>query len=228
MSEPRKRPPEKRRRIPVVSRAGRYALRIVSTALVLALLIALLPYASGLIHLLFPTAGDLAKRGVTVISRKLEQSARLETSTAEVEGVISSQAALKILGWNWNVRDNAIRYRYRASVGVDLRKAAAEAAGGRIVVSLPEPEVLTDSIEMLELERNDRYLEMKEEEQQKLLNEERERLRAETLARYGSSGELWQNTVKALEDTFAGWLGLTGGEVRFEFVPRAEQPEEST
>ena len=36
---------------------------------------------------------------------------------------------------------------------------------------LPEPEILTDGIEMTGIERNDRYLEMREEEQRKLLEE---------------------------------------------------------
>ena len=201
---------------------GRFLIRVVGTALSLALFVVLLPYVSRLAVRLLPQQEDYAQQQAIILSEKLSASARMETSKADVSGVLSSTVVAK---WIGTVRNNSYTYSYHASIGVDLSKATARASGNTVIVTLPEPEVLMDSIEVTSEVTDDFWSRMSTKDRDAMLAEEKLRLRTEQLEKYSLSGELWDNTVKALEGTFSSWTGLLRGSVSIQYEQAA--PAES-
>ena len=77
------------------------------------------------------------------MKQKLESSSRLEVTTVEEEGVLEAKTRVVLLG---TVGKTSIRYRYNASVGIDLRRVEVTEEEDAVVFLLPPWEILNDGI----------------------------------------------------------------------------------
>ena len=193
--------------------------RTVGSALTLVLVIVLLPHASRLMNSILP---DLSGAAVTVsatLARNLQQSARLETTAAEEEGVLESATDALFLG---QVQKVTVRYTYRASLGIDLRKVQVKVTGNTITLLLPDMEVLSDSLTPEEISKDDFWYPLTEERLQTLLNQEQERCRAYYLEEHAHTDQAWADTVAALEGTVSQWIALGNDRITIEYAHQAQ------
>ena len=102
-----------------MKKTGKWALSVFSRALVIILVILLLPYAKDLLRLVVPDVTGEIRTQSRIIEQKLESSQRLEVTSVDEEGVLESNTSVIIFG---TVGTTSIRYRYTASIGVDLSK----------------------------------------------------------------------------------------------------------
>lgn len=187
--------------------------RVIGAAITLVLVIVLLPYASRLASSLLPDLSGAAMNTTVLLSHKMESSARLETATIEDEGVLNATTNALFLG---QVQSVSIQYVYRASIGVDLQKVQISLRGQTITLTLPEMEVLSDSITPIQVEKDDFWYPLTEERRQKLLDDELTQCRERCLEEYLSSDEAWNNTIAAVESTVSGWLSTAAPGVTVE------------
>ena len=80
----------------------------------------------------------------------------------------------------------------------------------RIVFMLPEPEILNDGIEALEISRNDFFSKRIDKSVEKLLSEQREKCREQYLKDQQYSQKTKEDTVKAFNETVCQWLESSG------------------
>ena len=69
----------------------------------------------------------------------MESSKRLEVTTVDEEGTLEAKTSVVLLG---TVGSTTIRYRYSASIGIDLAKVEMSADGDSLVFLMPDPEIL--------------------------------------------------------------------------------------
>ena len=189
--------------------------RVVATAVTVVLIIVLLPYASQLASAVLPDLSGAALNTSILLSHKMENSARLETSLIEDEGILNSTTNAMFIG---QVQSVNIQYIYRASIGIDLSKVKMKVRGATITLTLPQPEILSDSITPQQVEKDDFWYPLTESRRQKILNDELMLCRKRCLEEYITSDEAWQNTLSAMENTISGWLtaSSSGVTVRYE------------
>ena len=117
------------------------------------------------------------------------------------------------------VGSTEIRYRYTASVGIDLSKVIMDAETDRIVFIMPEPEIMNDGIEALEINQHNFFSKAIEKSVEEILNEQRMKCRDEYLNRTEYTERNWEDTIKAFQDTICGWLDQYGERhYEFEFI----------
>lgn len=195
--------------------------RVVGAALTLVLVVILLPYGSKLASALLPDLSGAAMNATALLSHKMESSARLETATIEDESILNATTSALFLG---QVQSVSIQYVYRASIGIDLQKVQISLRGQTIILTLPEMEVLSDSLTPIQIEKDDFWYPLTEERRQKLLNDELAQCRQRCLEEYLSTDEAWANTVAAVESTVSGWLGAVVPGVTVEICPSEAAP----
>ena len=193
----------------------RYLARVVATALTIVLIAVLLPYASRWASSILPDLGGAALNTLILLSHQMQQSARLETATVEDEGVLNASTSAMFLGTVQNV---TIRYMYRASLGIDLRKVGIRVENDGITLLLPEVEILSDCLDPVQTVKDDFWYPLTEERRQKLLEGELVKCRERCLTEYAASDEVWQNTVSALSDTVSAWVSTGGVTIRYERI----------
>lgn len=193
----------------------RWLSRVAATVVTVVLIIVLLPYASRLASAVLPDLSGAALNTSILLSHKMENSTRLETSVVEDEGVLNSTTEAMFIG---QVQSVSIQYLYRASIGIDLSKVQMSVRGSTITLTLPQVEILSDSITPQQVEKNDFWYPLTEERRQKLLESELALCRQRCLDEYTTSEEAWQNTVSAIENTISSWLSNSnsGVAVRYE------------
>lgn len=194
--------------------------KLIGSALTLTLVIALLPYASRLLSAMLPDLSGAATTLSATLSRHMQESARLETSAVEEEGVMTSTTDALLLG---EVQSVDVRYTYRASLGIDLRKAQLQVSGNTVTLLLPDVEVLSDSLTPEEIVRRDFWYPLTDERLQTLLQQEQERCRAYYLAANEANEQAWENTISALEHTIGQWIALSSSGVELHYAPLAQQ-----
>lgn len=194
--------------------------KLIGSALTLTLVIALLPYASRLLSAMLPDLSGAATTLSATLSRHMQESARLETSAVEEEGVMTSTTDALLLG---EVQSVDVRYTYRASLGIDLRKAQLQVSGNTVTLLLPDVEVLSDSLTPEEIVRRDFWYPLTDERLQTLLQQEQERCRAYYLAANEANQQAWENTISALEHTIGQWITLSSSGVELHYAPLAQQ-----
>ena len=133
-----------------MKKTGKWLLTIISKAFVVILVILLLPFAKQLFQLILPDITGEINAQSRILEQKLESSQRLEVTTVEEEGVLEAKTNVIIFG---TVGTTTIRYRYTASLGIDLNKVVLTPDSDRIVFLLPEPLILNDGIEALKIDR---------------------------------------------------------------------------
>ena len=182
---------------------GRKLTALLSKVLVILLVVLLFPYGQYAFRALFPDLTGEIRMQSTVLELKLHSSSRLEVTTVEEEGVFVSDTSVIILG---TVGKTTIRYRYTASLGIDLKKVQLKAEQDRIILMIPEPEVLNDGIEALQIDRRNAFSFTIDPKMETLLSKQRQQCREKYLSEAAYSDRIWQDTVQALEKTFCDWL----------------------
>ncbi len=193
----------------------------VGTVLALALVLALLPYASGFLSRLLPDPGYASVRQSVVLSERLRGSARLETNQIDTEAVLQSSTTALLVG---TVQSVEIAYAYHASVGIDRSKVQVHVRGNTITLELPELEILSDSLTPTAVSRDDFWYPLTDERRQKLLDSELQIRRETVLASMSASEEAWQNTVEAIDNTIAQWISLGNNRISIEYARPASLP----
>ena len=202
-----------------MKRLLRYLARVAGTALTIVLIVVLLPYASRWASSILPDLGGAALNTSILLSHQMQESARLETATVEDEGVLNASTSAMFLGTVQNV---SIQYVYRASLGIDLRKAEIKVEDSVVTLLLPEIEILSDSLTPVQTVKDDFWYPLTEERRQKLLQDELDKCRERCLTEYAASDEAWQNTVSALSDTVSAWVSTGGVTIRYERMRRTQ------
>ena len=193
--------------------------RMVATALTVVLIAVLLPYASRWASSILPDLSGAALNTSILLSHQMQQSARLETSMVEDEGVLNASTSAMFLG---TVQSVTIRYVYRASMGIDLRKVGIKLENDGITLLLPEVEILSDSLDPVQTIKDDFWYPLTEERRQKLLEDELVKCRKRCLTEYAASDEAWQSAVSALSDTVSAWVSTGGVTIRYERMRRTQ------
>ena len=203
-----------------MKKTGKWLLSLLSKALIIILVILLLPLARTLIRRIMPDAAGEIRVQSMILEQKLESSKRLEVTTIDEEGILEAKTNVVILG---TVGSTTIRYRYTASIGIDLSKVIMTTDSDRIIFELPDPEILNDGIEALEINKNNFFSKAIEKSAETLLNEQKLKCREQYITEKQHSERAWEDIRKSFEDTICQWLENFGERhYEFEFVRQNE------
>ena len=156
-----------------MKRFGRWLLRLLRSALLLTLVLALMPWVSELVKNLFPE--PLNARTVSeILSHEMRMSRRLETCRVEDDGVLVSTVDAFLIG---TVQTVKIHYAYQASIGINLENIQIQYDEHQISITLPEIELLSDSLSPDEVDVKDFWYPLTENRRRHLLTEETEKRR---------------------------------------------------
>lgn len=194
--------------------------RIAATAVTIVLVVVLLPYASNLASAFLPDLSGAVLNTSLLLSHKMESSARLETNVVEDEGILNSTTNAMFIG---QVQSVTIQYTYRASIGLDLSKVQMSVRGNTITLTLPQLEILADSITPEQVEKDDFWYPLTESRRQQLLEDELALCRERCLSEYAASEDAWSNTLAAMESTVSGWLSAANSGVTVRYEQAAAQ-----
>ena len=142
-----------------------------------------------------------------ILKQKMESSKRLEVTKVDEEGTMEAKTSVVLLG---TVGTTTIRYRYTASVGIDLSKVVMSEENDSIVFMMPEPEILNDGIEALQINKNNLFSKAIDKSTETLLNEQKLKCREEYISNSKYTDRSWNDTVKAFEETICNWLDQYG------------------
>ena len=181
-----------------MKRAGKWILSLISKAIVIALVIMIVLFASDpLRDLIRNVKGEIDIQS-SILKQKMESSKRLEVTTVDEEGTLEASTSVIIFG---KVGSTVIRYRYTASLGIDLNKVIMDTDSDRIVFIMPDPEVLNDGIEALEINQHNFFSKAIEKSVEEILNEQRIKCREQYLKENEYTERNWEDTVKAFRET---------------------------
>lgn len=186
-----------------MKKTGKWAFSVFTKAIVIILVILLLPYAKELYHLIVPNVTGEILTQSRIIEQKLESSQRLEVTKVEEEGMIESKTNVIIFG---TVGTTTIKYRYTASIGIDLKNVIMTPDGDRIVFLLPEADVLNDGIEAIEINRHDLFSKAIDKSVETLLAEQREKCRQKFIIEKEHSDKIRNDAIQAFNETICRWL----------------------
>lgn len=208
------------------SNHGKRPLRLAFFLLFVILLVLLFPFLrQGWMNLFPDLRGEITAQS-TLLKQKLESSSRLEVTTVEEEGLLEAKTSVILLG---TVGKTSIRYRYNASLGIDLKRVGVREEEDAVVFLLPPWEILNDGITALEVNKQDFFSHAIDKSTETLLAEQREKCREQFEPGGGHDAELWADTTRALEETVCEWLASYGQRhYRFEFRKNwqeSDQPE---
>ena len=161
-----------------MKKARRWTLSLITKVLTVILIIMLLPYAKPLFSFILPdTTGEIRVQSA-VLHQKLEASKKLEVTSVDETGIMEAETNVIIFG---TVGKTTIRYRYTASIGIDLSKVIMTEDSDRIIFLLPETEVLNDGIEALEINRQDLFSKAIDKSIETLMSDQRLQCREQYL-----------------------------------------------
>ena len=189
---------------------------MVTKASVIALVIMIVLFAADPLRDLIRNVKGEIEIQSSILKQKMESSKRLEMTTIDEEGTVEATTSVIIFG---TVGSTVIRYRYTASMGIDLSKVIMDTESDRIVFVMPEPEILNDGIEALEINKNNFFSRAIEKSVEEILNEQRIKCREQYLKENEYTERNWEDTVRAFRDTICSWLDQYGERhYQFEFV----------
>ncbi len=197
---------------------GRWLAKVLGSALCIVLVFVTLPYASRLAAQWMPDLSGAALTQSATLAREIRSSARLETTTVDEEGVLTSTTTAFLIGV---VQSVAISYDYHASVGIDLSKVQLAVSGNTVTFYLPQPEVLADSLtpDYENSVINDTWYALTDVRRQELLDEEQLARRNAVTEDQASSQAAWENTVSVFEGYIAQWMQLADSRLTFRYEP---------
>ena len=199
---------------------GKWILKVITKAAVIALVIMIVLFASDPFREMLRNVRGEIRLQSTILKQKLESSKRLEVTKIDEEGTLEAKTSVVLLG---TVGSTTIRYRYTASVGIDLGKVVMSTDNDSIVFLMPEPEILNDGIEPLEINKNNLFSKAIDKSTETLLNEKRMKCREEYMESGLYADRNWEDLVKAFQDTICSWLD-DYGERHYQFVFIRENP----
>ena len=205
-----------------MKKTGKWLLGVITKVIVIILVVLLLPQFGRLFSLLPDITGEIDMQS-SILEQKLESSKRLEVTKVEEEGVFNAKTNVIILG---TVGSTTIRYRYTASLGIDLSKVIMTSDSDRIVFLLPAPEVLNDGIEAVEVNKHDFFSKAIDKSVESLLSEQKQKCRNQYLNEKEHTDQTWNDIVKAFDETLCQWLENCG-ERHYEFEFRRQESESS-
>lgn len=166
------------------------------------------------------------KNQSTILEQELKNSQRLEVTTVNEKGTFTSDSSVPVLG---KIGSTRIHYIYTASIGIDLSEVIMTVDTDRIIFMIPEPEILNDGIEALEIKRNNFWSFTVDKSIESLLNEQRVNCREQYMKEKQHSDKIWEDTVKAFNETICKWLDPYGErQYDFEFVRQNDPAAEET
>ena len=198
----------------------RFLIRMVSTAMILALTIAFLPCVTRWAGQLWPDPSR-TERVSEILRHELKESARLETMTVDDDGVLTATVQAALIG---EVQRVTIEYTYHASIGVDLEQVRVTAEGGTVALKLPAMEILSDSLTPTHIDRQDFWYPLTEKRRDQLLSEEREKRAQAALADARNNPEIRKKMTEKLQRLIQSWIGADTWLVTVEMT----LPEEET
>lgn len=197
----------------------RWLAKIVGSVITIILVIVFFPYVSRFAAKLLPDESGAAIKASAILATKLENSARLETLKVEEDGVLNYDIRAAFIG---SVGSVNVSYKYEASFGIDLTKVTMQASGDTIVFTLPQPELIQDTLTPSEVYHDDFwYKGFTFEDYEKLLESERSTRRGEYLEGEGKI-TLWNATVAAFEETIEPWLKGVSGNLTMRYELQSE------
>lgn len=186
---------------------------VVGTVIALVATIALLPYGSDLVNAIMPDVTSAAERTAAVLSSKMVEKTRLESIFVTETGTVNHEFVL----YSVSMGNVTFDYEYSASFGIDLSKVQMIVSGGRIVFLLPEPELILDSLDTSNNSVRAPLVHISNEDFNGLVEQERIRCRE----RYTSGEkrqELWDASVRAMQNTVEMWLTEVDSRLTFEYA----------
>lgn len=199
----------------------RWLAKVLGSALTIVLVIVLFPHVSKIAANLLPDESGAAIKASAILTSKLENSTRLETLKVEEEGVLNYDIQAALIGSVANIN---VSYNYDASFGIDLSKVTMVPSGNVITFTLPQAELLQDSLTPKEVYRDDYWFPgFSDAEYEKLLQEER-LARREVYLNGEQKDNLWNATVAAFEQTISAWLQSVNAGLSFNYIQAAEMP----
>lgn len=206
-------------------KCGKFALSVLSKVLVILLVVVLFPFARDLFGGLFPDLKGEITTQSRVLEQKLESSNRLEVTTVEEEGLLEAKTNVIVFG---TVGKTDIRYRYTASIGIDLKRVRLSLEEDRIVFYLPQWEILNDGITALDVKKQNFFSHRIDKSTEQLLEEQRTACGKQFLPGGSHDEKIWADVRRAFEDTVCEWLASFGQRhYQFEFLPDWEPAENS-
>ena len=208
-----------------MKKTGKWLFSLLTKVVAVILVILILPFAKNIAKHFFPDIYGEIQIQSMIIEQKLESSNRLEVTKVDETGILETKTNVVVLG---TVGTTTIRYRYTASIGIDLSKVIMTTDSDRILFLLPDPEVLNDGIEALEIKRNNLFSKAIDKSIETILAEQRSVCREQYLTEKQHSDQTWEDTVHAFNDTICKWLESYGERhYQFEFI-RQEEYEAAT
>ncbi len=177
---------------------------VAGTAAVILLVVVLFPYAKDL-------AGNISGKtqiNSVALKQKLASSERLETVRIEEEGTISAGTSVIILG---EIGRTTMEYFYKTILGLDLSKVDFHISGNQIIFTLPDLEILNDSIEKGRETRNNFISFRVDKDSEELLKEKQQELNYYFLTNPEKLAEEWEKTEKAFTESVGKWVQEAGG-----------------
>ncbi|MBQ8159624.1 MAG: DUF4230 domain-containing protein [Clostridia bacterium] len=205
-----------------MKRFAKWLGKIVARVLVLVLTIVLLPYASKYINRWMPDGTQSAVTLSAILERHMESSQRLETAVVEDTGVLTSTVDAKFIG---AVQKVTFYYTYRASLGIDLTKIEISQTGSRLEISIPEIEVLQDSLEPTSVEKDDFWFPLTEKRRMQLLEDEKLKCRTHYLEENAENQQAKEYAAESLKSFISQFIGTSFQEVEITYLE--ETAEES-
>ena len=190
-----------------MKKTGKWAFTVFTKAVVIILGILFLPYAKELYHLIVPNVTGEIQTQSSIIEQKLKSSQRLEVTKVAEEGMIESKTNVIIFG---TVGTTTIKYRYTASIGINLKNVIMTPDGDRIIFLLPEADVLNDGIEAIEINRHNLFSKAIEKSVETLLAEQREKCRQKYISEKEHSEKIRDDAILAFHETVCKWLDSYG------------------
>ena len=186
-----------------MKRERRHVIRFFPKATIILAFIILLPYSRLLFSRLFPDLKGEIRTQSVILRQKLLSSNRLEVTRIEEEGVMVADTSVIILG---TVGKTTIRYRYSASIGIDLSEVDMVIQDDSIVFLLPEPVIMNDGIDALEINKKNMFSYAIDKKTETLLQEQKEKCRETYMADPEQRERILADVKTAFEKTICEWL----------------------
>lgn len=198
-----------------MKKTGKWFASIALKTIIVILVILFLPFVGQVFRLILPgITGEISSQS-RILEQKLESSQRLEVTKIEEEGILEAKTNVIILG---TVGKTTIRYKYTASLGIDLHDVVLSPESDRIVFYLPEPIILNDGIKAIEVKKQDFFSHAIDKSTETLLDEQKQKCQEKYLKEQKHREKIWADTQKAFEETLCKWLDAYGERhYQFEF-----------
>lgn len=159
-------------------RIGGWFVRIFSSAAIMAVMIALLPYATNLLGLLFPMPDPIYAS--TLLKREMAKVGKLTCMEYKDTGIAAATTSALLIG---DVQKVSVPYEYTIALGIDLEQVKITAEKDHIALTLPPVGMLYDSFNVTgDAQIEDFWLPLSQSRYQKILDDRAAACRQEILS----------------------------------------------